>query len=587
MDKNIMSALVQRRQGFGVHTRPHRCSVVSSAPSEKHLLQHATFRSRRTLTDVIKGHEGCINTIVWNASETLLLSGSDDCHINLWSSLSRSLQAGLYTGHRRNIFGAKFVPSSGDKQIITTAADGEVRFHDIGEGDIRSRVLQSSFGMTIKSDFHPESPHIFITSSTDHTVRLFDLRLPQSQSQKVLCSLRQPITSAAFDPFHIPHFAVGSDDQYLRIYDLRSSRPYPTNLIDPNLEAWSIKELDSVNCVGSTSASGSSRLEAGISCVEYSRFTPGELLVNYRKQPAFLYSTTQRKILQKYTERTNAQTFAKEIAFLNGGACVATGSDDGLLYIWEKTSGRLLQRLRADSCIVNCIAAQLHAPVVAVSGIDSSAKLFEYRGELPFDETAFAREFTTPPGGKAGTESAEESDPAAETELELRQRMESSFAIIMDEDALGRLSSAQLLKAEGNDLFKQTKPQEALLAYARALELLKFHIPSRSVGLERRACMISTSLNMAACHIQLRQFGAAIRSCGLVLSVDPANLKAKFRRAQSLFESGDLDAADEAVRALLTADPGDASIVKLSQQVQSARREKAAADKKLYARMFK
>ncbi|RKO83357.1 hypothetical protein BDK51DRAFT_51811, partial [Blyttiomyces helicus] len=56
---------------------------------------------------------------------------------------------------------------------------------------------------------------------------------------------------------------------------------------------------------------------------------------------------------------------------------VVSGSDDGSLLIWSKTTGKLINILRGDEQVVNVIVQNPTLPVLAVSGIDNDVKLFE------------------------------------------------------------------------------------------------------------------------------------------------------------------------------------------------------------------
>ncbi|KAJ1724306.1 hypothetical protein LPJ53_001389, partial [Coemansia erecta] len=55
---------------------------------------------------------------------------------------------------------------------------------------------------------------------------------------------------------------------------------------------------------------------------------------------------------------------------------VASGSDDGRVFIWDRDSMDIVQILRGDSEIVNNIEGHPSLPVMAVSGIDSEIYLF-------------------------------------------------------------------------------------------------------------------------------------------------------------------------------------------------------------------
>jgi WD40 repeat protein len=63
-------------------------------------------------------HSGCVNTVAWNDSGELVISGSDDCHINIWQPFQKKLVADIDTRHTGNIFCAKFMHKSNDTQCI-------------------------------------------------------------------------------------------------------------------------------------------------------------------------------------------------------------------------------------------------------------------------------------------------------------------------------------------------------------------------------------------------------------------------------------------------------------------------------------
>ena len=86
--------------------------------------------------------------------------------------------------------------------------------------------------------------------------------------------------------------------------------------------------------------------------------------------------------LTQYLGRRNEETFAKEVALVHGEQYVATGGDDGHLYVWDRLSGVPRLILKGDGHIVNCVAPHPFLPYLAVSGIDSTVKIFTV-GEKP------------------------------------------------------------------------------------------------------------------------------------------------------------------------------------------------------------
>jgi len=67
----------------------------------------------------------------------------------------------------------------------------------------------------------------------------------------------------------------------------------------------------------------------------------------------------------------------KDVNFLGpSDEYVTSGSDDGNFFIWRKASGKLHGILEGDGSVVNVIESHPHLPLIAVSGIDTTVKLF-------------------------------------------------------------------------------------------------------------------------------------------------------------------------------------------------------------------
>jgi len=77
-----------------------------------------------------------------------------------------------------------------------------------------------------------------------------------------------------------------------------------------------------------------------------------------------------------YTGARNVAT-VKDVNFLGpNDDSVVSGSDDGNFFIWDKHDGRLQGIYEGDSSVVNIIEGHPYFPLVAVSGIDTTVKLF-------------------------------------------------------------------------------------------------------------------------------------------------------------------------------------------------------------------
>ena len=84
------------------------------------------------------------------------------------------------------------------------------------------------------------------------------------------------------------------------------------------------------------------------------------------------------RLYQRYIGMCNNQTDTKEVTFLGkDDGIIASGSDDGMVYLFDAHSGQLLQVLQADSDIVNCVLAHPNQTVLATSGLEDVVKIFE------------------------------------------------------------------------------------------------------------------------------------------------------------------------------------------------------------------
>ncbi|KAI8550286.1 hypothetical protein RHMOL_Rhmol06G0093200 [Rhododendron molle] len=87
---------------------------------------------------------------------------------------------------------------------------------------------------------------------------------------------------------------------------------------------------------------------------------------------------------QRYVGHCNVGTDIKQASFLGQrGEYVASGSDDGKWFIWEKKTGRLIKILVGDDAVVNCVQCHPVDCVVATSGIDNTIKIWSPTSPVP------------------------------------------------------------------------------------------------------------------------------------------------------------------------------------------------------------
>ncbi|KAM9000579.1 DDB1- and CUL4-associated factor 6-like isoform 3-T3 [Sarcophilus harrisii] len=186
------------------------------------------FIQRLKLEATLNVHDGCVNTICWNDTGEYILSGSDDTNLVISNPYSRKILTTIRSGHRANIFSAKFLPCTNDKQIVSCSGDGVIFYTNVDQDAETNRQCQFTchYGTTYEIMTVPNDPYTFLSCGEDGTVRWFDTRIKTSCTKEdckddILINCRRAATSVAICP-PIPYYlAVGCSDSSVRIYDRR------------------------------------------------------------------------------------------------------------------------------------------------------------------------------------------------------------------------------------------------------------------------------------------------------------------------------------------------------------------------------
>ncbi|KAE8651395.1 WD repeat protein iqw1 isoform X2 [Cucumis sativus] len=221
------------------------------------LQMHSSFIQRLSQEKELEGHQGCVNAVAWNSRGSLLISGSDDTRINIWSYSGRKLLHSVDTGHSANIFCTKFVPEMSDDLVLSGAGDAEVRLFNLsrlrgrGQDDnpIAPSALYRCHARRVKKlAVEIGNPNVVWSASEDGTLRQHDFREGMScppdgashqECHNVLLDLRCGAKRSLADPPRQtlalkscdisstrPHLLlVGGSDAFARLYDRRMLPP--------------------------------------------------------------------------------------------------------------------------------------------------------------------------------------------------------------------------------------------------------------------------------------------------------------------------------------------------------------------------
>ncbi|XP_033865339.1 DDB1- and CUL4-associated factor 6-like isoform X6 [Acipenser ruthenus] len=191
-------------------------------------LGRSEFVQRLKLETTLTVHDGCVNTICWNDTGEYILSGSDDTNLVITNPYNRKVKATIRSGHRANIFSAKFLPHTNDQQIVSCSGEGIIFYTNTEKSTEINRQCQFTchYGTAYEIMTVPNDPYTFLSCGEDGTVRWFDVRMKTSCTKEdckddILINCRRAATSISICPLVPYYLAVGCSDSSVRIYDRR------------------------------------------------------------------------------------------------------------------------------------------------------------------------------------------------------------------------------------------------------------------------------------------------------------------------------------------------------------------------------
>lgn len=318
-------------------------------------------------------HEGCVNTLHFNCSGTRLASGSDDLNVILWDWTVSNPVLVYDSGHRSNVFQAKFIPFSGDCHIVSCARDGQVRLAELSSTGIckGTRRLAQHRGPAHKLALQFDSPQSFLSCGEDAVVYEIDLR--ENKPEKLLTCKEEDRKVALYTIFVNPsnsyEFAIGGRDHKIRIYD---KRKIVEN--DGTLKTFCPHHLLF------------SEIRANVTCLVYN-YNGSEILATYNDEDIYSFDTshsTEADYVHKYQGHRNNATVKGVNYFGSKSEYVVSGSDCGNIYVWERESEHVINYMAGDEGgVVNCLEPHPHLPVLATSGLDDDVKIWVPSCEHP------------------------------------------------------------------------------------------------------------------------------------------------------------------------------------------------------------
>eukprot|EP00835_Amoeboradix_gromovi_P002147 NODE_115_length_19014_cov_0.489664.p4 type:complete len:422 gc:universal NODE_115_length_19014_cov_0.489664:14932-13667(-) len=350
----------------------------------------------------LESHSGCVNTVTFNESGDLLVSGSDDQCICIWDGYTFSLKDKLHTEHKHNIFSAVLLNDG----IVSCCAFGDVLFTNMnGQSE---HVFNHNQKMAYQIELVDR--HSFMSCGEDGNIQGFDTRMKNYGVVNLVNSTRTFNKENQLSHLQFKHrttergipsisckddfeFAAAFNDDFVRIFDRRN--------LDVPLYSYCPSSL---NPFFADESNQPYRQRSGsrITSCQYDPHGSGNLVVSYSDDDVYVvcpeldgYSdpTTNfyksENTIATLSGHLNTRTMIKECSFLgNNSQFVMCGSDDGRVYIWDIYSQEVVNSFKADEDVVNCVLSHPVIPCLVISGIDHTIKVC-YPEHDEFDRVSF------------------------------------------------------------------------------------------------------------------------------------------------------------------------------------------------------
>ena len=340
-----------------------------------------------TLSNVLQGHGGCVNTVEFNEAGTILCTGSDDTHLCFFDACNNyNRVAKVPTAHWRNIFSASFLAHHPEK-VLSCGLDAAVVLTNV---ETSSSVVVMSSGThmmtsTLSKSSWP-SGHLSALFGGGPTVMVFDMATSKPHS---IFQLDGAVTSLVAHPINPFLIAIGTE-RAAYVSDLRKAEVKTANSMN-----------NSPSCVFEVAVPQTRRsvVREGLGGLAFDSLCGSFLALNFRNDDVYIYDLrgATRSINSsiscprvRLTGRDNSQTMFKEVAFCFDNKYLATGCDSGNIVFWDVeriTIGDTLSgedhveccyKIRGDSDIVNGVLCHVAHPTTLVAcGIDPTTKVFQ------------------------------------------------------------------------------------------------------------------------------------------------------------------------------------------------------------------
>ena len=348
--------------------------------------------TRSQMGQPLTGHSDAVWSLAFNVDGTRLVSGGADGQVLIWDTAARDLVTPPITGHTDIVFSVAFSPDG--TLLASGSADGTIRLWDANSGEPIGQPFVGHTNWVWSVAFSPDGQTL-VSGGADNTVRLWDVASGDAIGEP-LTAHTGAVRSVAFSPDGTL-IASGSADGTVRLWTVAAPTEPPLLLAVHQGAVWSVVfspdgrtlasgGLDDQVILSSTGAPLLRRqmFSAGSEAILGLGYSPdGHRLATAEGQLAGgtadgivrIWDTTTGVLLATIHGHSRAAT---SVAFSPDGLLLASVAADGTLVVWDASTYQPVRGpIQAHQSAIVSVAFSPDSRLIVTGGDDSSVRLWD------------------------------------------------------------------------------------------------------------------------------------------------------------------------------------------------------------------
>ncbi|KAJ1978604.1 hypothetical protein H4R34_003151, partial [Dimargaris verticillata] len=269
----------------------------------------------RKVTKVLRGHDDEVWLLTFSHNGAFLASGSKDSSIIIWD-VENGVMLHELKGHRMAI--ASLVWSPDDMYLLSGSHDHDVRLWHVAAGTCQE-VMNLHTQPTTACAWFPDSER-FLTAGQDCCIYTWNI-----QGTRLSMINAPRVHDMALDAEHNLLY-VGCNEDKLYVYN-----------VDTGAELYTID------------------LQAQVTSLTLLPNDSNLLLVSLMKRGMQLWDMEHRQVVQSYKRQFQGRYILRPTLAGADSLYIACGDQDGGVYIWNRFTGQLKERLVGHRRTVNVV----------------------------------------------------------------------------------------------------------------------------------------------------------------------------------------------------------------------------------------